>query len=328
VIPWPSRLDEIPPSGGLPGSDVQFTIARHLERHKVGLALLLPTQPLIVGTWVNADEAAMIARGFNDCFIEHWLRRDPRFRLAIVVSPLHPELAAKEIRRVGQTDGVIAVMIPLVNTLLGDNHFHPIYEAAEELDLPVLTHPIGSEADFHGGPVFAGGIPGGHAEKYCMYSQLAMSHTVNLIFQGTFERFPRLRIVFIEYGWTWVAPLLWRMDAAWKAGRRLTPWVRKAPSQYVRDHIRFTTQPALEPPNHEFIEQILTMMDAEHDLLFSTDYPHWDSDDPDFVFRTVRDDLRRRIYRENALETFPRMGLPQAVASAPAAERGRMLTTT
>jgi predicted TIM-barrel fold metal-dependent hydrolase len=56
------------------------------------------------------------------------------------------------------------------------------------------------------------------------------------------------------------------------------------------------------------------MMDAAHTLLFTTDYPHWDSDEPDFIFRSVSEDVRQRIYRENALETYTRMTVPHPAA--------------
>jgi len=46
------------------------------------------------------------------------------------------------------------------------------------------------------------------------------------------------------------------------------------------------------------------MMHAEETLLFSSDYPHWDFDNPRQVFREAPDALRKRIYSENAAEFY------------------------
>ena len=42
---------------------------------------------------------------------------------------------------------------------------------------------------------------------------------ISLIYEGVFERFPTLKIVLIEGGFAWLAPLMWRMDRAWEAMR-------------------------------------------------------------------------------------------------------------
>ncbi len=58
------------------------------------------------------------------------------------------------------------------------------------------------------------------------------------------------------------------------------------------------------PESQEEFLPFLRAMRAEKTLLFSTDYPHWDNDDPFKVFTGLAPDLKRRIYSENAIETF------------------------
>jgi predicted TIM-barrel fold metal-dependent hydrolase len=70
------------------------------------------------------------------------------------------------------------------------------------------------------------------------------------------------------------------------------------------ERVRFTSEPAVEVPNDEYERQILEMMRADRTLLFSTDYPHWDSDTPTTVFNRIDPDLRHRIQWANAAETF------------------------
>ena len=161
---------------------------------------------------------------------------------------------------------------------------------------------------FHVEAETAGGFDvAGHASSCESYANIPATGTkdlTNLVFEGALSRFPELKFLFAEYGWTWVAPALWRMDAAWKTGRRGSPWVAKPPSEYVLERVRFTSEPAVEVPSDAHLQTLLEAMHAERALLFSSDYPHWDSDLPNGLFASVDPVLRDRIFRENAIETF------------------------
>ena len=122
--------------------------------------------------------------------------------------------------------------------------------------------------------------------------------------RGTFERFAELRVAFVEWGFSWLAPLLWRMDKAWRGLRTETPWVRRAPSEYVFEHVRLTTEPFDEPEEPRHMHELLEMVHAEQTLMFSTDYPHWDNDTPAFVLGKLPSALRDRVASENARALF------------------------
>jgi predicted TIM-barrel fold metal-dependent hydrolase len=311
LVPWPKRIDAMTPTGGYPGSDPAYIGEHYFDQHNVEIGALVPVQPMLVDPFVNPDEAATIVQGFNDYFLEQWLPVDSRLRMHMVVAPQDPLRAAAEIRRLADAPGIVGVLVPPTNVMFGDRRWDPIYEAAQEVGMPVVIHPNGSEGDFQGGVAFAGGLAGSHVERYCLYFEIGVSTVVSLVFQGVFERFPDLKFVLTEYGWSWVPALLWRMDAAWKGGRANVPWVKRAPSEYVFNHVRFTSEPALEPPSDAETLRILENMHAERTLMFSSDYPHWDADQPEFVFRKIPPELEFRIKRENAIETYgDRLRLP------------------
>jgi uncharacterized protein len=135
-----------------------------------------------------------------------------------------------------------------------------------------------------------------------------MGHTVSLVAEGVFQQFPDLKFVLTEGGVAWMPHLMWRMDKNYRALRQLVPWLTEMPSAVIRRHIRLTTQPIEEPENPKHLLNIFDMLGSDRMLLFSSDYPHWDFDNPLAAFRTLPDgDLKRRILRENALETFPRL---------------------
>ncbi len=298
------RQDATPPGGGAGGSDPVFMQEDLLDRYDIEYAILSSIQAGKLATLPNADEAVVLARAFNDFFLNEWLTVDPRYRLAMCVAAHDPQEAAKEIRRIGGDEGVVAVFVPLLNILMGNRHYYPIYEAAEELALPVLIHPTGTEGGFQTSVAFAGGIPSTYTERHTAFPQIAMGAIASLVFEGVFVRFPGLKFVAAEFGYSWAPHLLWRMDQNWRQFRREVPWLEKEPSQYVLEHIRFTSQPVEEPEKEEYMMQILKMIHADRTMLFSTDYPHWDNDTPKSVFRRAPEELRRRIFYENAAELY------------------------
>jgi hypothetical protein len=58
------------------------------------------------------------------------------------------------------------------------------------------------------------------------YSLLAANQVMSLIFDGVFDRYPTLRIVFVEHAFNWILPLMWRMDAIYEA--RKSGWTSSA----------------------------------------------------------------------------------------------------
>jgi len=125
---------------------------------------------------------------------------------------------------------------------------------------------------------------------------------------GVFDRFPRLRIVLAEGGFAWSPSLMWRMDRSYQLFREDLPSLQRLPSEYVREHFWFTTQPIDEPEKPEYFMQTLELLEMNDRFLFATDYPHWDFDAPDRVFpRGVGDELKQMMYHRNALEAFSKV---------------------
>ncbi|MQA93067.1 MAG: amidohydrolase family protein, partial [Gemmatimonas sp.] len=169
-----------------------------------------------------------------------------------------------------------------MDILMGNRHFRPIYEAALEHGLPVGIHG-GSESAGVNGPILTG-QPTYYFEVHSGLVQLAWAHLSSLVVEGTFVRYPDLKFVIQEMGYAWLPSWMWRMDKEWKSLRTEAPWLERPPSEYMLEHVRFTSQPIEEPPKREYHQQILEMMHGRDVLMFSTDYPHWDFDDPRHCF--------------------------------------------
>jgi uncharacterized protein len=127
---------------------------------------------------------------------------------------------------------------------------------------------------------------------------------VSLLCEGVFEKFPRLRLVLIESGFAWLPGLLWRLDKNYKGVRAEVPWLKRLPSEYLTDHVRITTQPIEEPGDPRHLRQLLDMIPAEQVLMYASDYPHWDFDDPCRVLVDMPDSFRERVFGKNACELY------------------------
>lgn len=307
---WPSaeghsvlRRDAIPPGGGEPGSDPQFLLEHLVEAYEMDYAILTGGVNLFANVHSNGYFAAAYARAYNDWLIDRWLSVDPRFKGAMMVSPQNIPASVEEIERIGSHPDIVEIVMPSASLMLyGKPYFWPLYEAAAAHGLPIALHP-GTEGRGTSVPT-ASGYPSYYIEWHTMLCTTYMNHMVSMICEGVFAKIPELKLVLIEGGFSWAAPIIWRLDKNWKGLRSEVPWLDRAPSEYMLENVRFTTQPIEEPPKDEYLLQIFEMLQAERILMYSSDYPHWDFDDPVHAFPKLPNDLRDRILYQNAQELY------------------------
>jgi predicted TIM-barrel fold metal-dependent hydrolase len=101
---------------------------------------------------------------------------------------------------------------------------------------------------------------------------------------------------------------MWRLDMAWELLGDEVPEVTRPPSEVIREHIWFTTQPIEEPERPDYFTQLMQDMGMDDRALFATDYPHWDFDAPDHSLpRSLDEKLRRKIFSGNAVALYPQL---------------------
>lgn len=264
------------PASGPPGSDLALLRSQVLEPWQTEIGIL--NCAYRVGSVHNPDLAMALASAVNRWQIDEWLEKEPRLRASIVVPSQTPERAAQEIERVADHPGFVQVVLPVRSDApLGNLRYDPIYAAAVRHDLVVGIH--------YGGAPGLPSTPAGWAltylDEYASMAQVFQSQVISLIIEGVFDRFPTLRVALIEGGFTWLPSLMWRLDKEWKGLRHNTPWVRRLPSDYMREHLRLTLQPLDAPPDAKQMLQIIEQMDSDEMLMFSTDYPHHHFDTPE-----------------------------------------------
>jgi predicted TIM-barrel fold metal-dependent hydrolase len=296
------RADSWPEAAGsIPGSDRDLLVRQLLDEYDVDYAIL----NLLGHQDCNevADFAAEIARVQNQWIWEEWLDRDPRLLGAINVAFEYPELAVAEIERCAVNRRWVQVLLPAsAHEPLGSRKYWPIYEVAAGRHLPVAIHTGGFTG--HQGA----GWPSYYLEEHVGYSLVVQNQLLSLVCEGVFEAIPDLRIVLTEGGAAWVASVRWTLDGAWSLLRDEVPHLRRPPSEYIRDHVWFTTQPVEEPDDPALFPRALEHGQLQDRLLFATDYPHWDFDSPAQALpRGLSAEARAAILAGTACELY---GLP------------------
>jgi predicted TIM-barrel fold metal-dependent hydrolase len=290
------RTDAWTPEGTNPGSSLPFMQEQHLDPIGIEYGILNPHHEMF--DQLNHQWAAAIARAINDWTVAEWLDQDERLRASMMVAYEDADLAVEEIQRLADDPRFVQVqMVSRTLEPLGHRRYWKMYEAAEHYGLPIGVHFGG----IGGNPITSSGWPSYYIEDHTTMSQVYQSQVTSLAFEGVFDCFPNLRFVMIEGGLAWVPPLMWRMDKHYKRMREEVSHLERLPSEYVREHMYFTTQPIEEPPNPKHLLQTIEQFGADDRILFATDYPHWDYDEPERAFPVrLPKDLEQKIFAENA----------------------------
>ena len=262
---------------GQQGSSLSFMQKQLLDPYNVALGVL---NPLDTGQGLrNHDLSAALATAINDWQIAKWTSQDSRLKGSVVVANEDGVSAAAEIRRRAGDRNFVQVLLLSRNVEpLGQRRYWPIYEAAEEAGLPVGVHAFG----FGGNPITASGWPSFYIEEMVGHSQCQQTALASIVLEGVFERYPKLKMVMIEAGFGWAPSLSWRLDKSFERLHSEVPHLKRQPSEYIRDHIFWTTQPMEDPERRDHLFDVIDWIGWDK-LLFATDYPHWDFDEPSRV---------------------------------------------
>ena len=302
------RVDSFPADGEFACSDPDMAFRQLIMEAGVDIAVLEP-----LGATTRIPEAShAFACAVNEWQANHWLDSHnnwhQRWRGSIAVAIDDPAGAAGLIEKWAEHPYVVQVLIRAEpRPSWGDPRYDPIWAAATKHDITVSCH-LGRGA-YETLPIPPVGFPSYNHDFMVTYSLLAANQVMSLIFDGVFDRFPTLRIVFVEHAFSWILPLMWRMDAIYEA-RKSWLDIKRKPSDYVKDHIKFTTQPLDYPEDKTELTRALEWMECEKILLYSSDYPHWTFDDPRWLIKHLPPAARDAVMFKNGIATYH---LPETV---------------
>jgi predicted TIM-barrel fold metal-dependent hydrolase len=258
--------------------DVQLT-ERWMDAMGVDYACLFPTGMLNIGLHPQKEMEADLCWAYNRWLTEKVIPEGGGRIYSMLCLPFSDaEQSLRQVETFGHRKGVTGFMVTTVRNLqVNDNSLMKVYRAMEERGLSLAFHsgPNWSEPVFRACNRFISV----HALGFSFYNIL---HCTNWVINGLGERFPKLPVIWIEAGLAWIPFLMQRLDNEYMMRPSEAPLLKKKPSDYMRE-MYYSTQP-IEIQDMEAMKVTFRMMNAETQLLYASDYPHWDFDLPSTIY--------------------------------------------
>lgn len=263
--------------------------------------VIFPQQLLALGTTsFQAQWEVPMANAYARWVTERMTPDEPRINAMPWLPFSDPEACLKLVEDYGDKPGIVGFMITTTRyQAVHNRRYMPLYAALEERGLPLAFHGGFSMVERTTAPLNK--FAAVHGIGFPLYF---MVHVTNWILNGLPERFPRLKLFLVEGGVAWIPFLGRRLDHQVMMRPSEAPLLQKLPSEYLRDFF-YSSQP-LEAAPLKGLKEIFETFDADTQLLWSSDWPHWDWDPPSRIWDLpfLTDESRRNILGGNACRMF------------------------
>ena len=266
--------------------------------------VLYPTAALAIGLVQEPGWACAISRAYNNWFHARYIRKDSRLKGVAVLPIQDPPGAAEELRHAVEKLDMVGAFLPsatVLNKGFGHPDFLPIFREAEQLGVPLGVH--GAPSRGFGFDFFEdqGQV---HALEHPFPLMIQFT---SIICDGVLEKFPGLKIAFLEAGCGWLPYMMDRLDYEYETrGGRSFPHIKKKPSDYVKDCPVYVTC----EPEETSLKHVMEVV-GEDRVMFPSDYPHervygeFLKDIPELLKRPeLSDQAKRKILYDNAKEFY------------------------
>jgi predicted TIM-barrel fold metal-dependent hydrolase len=290
-------LEAVDPAG--PHPMIQL-VTRAIDSMGIHTQVVFPTPMLLLGMHPQIEIEVALGNAFNRWLSESILPQSDRIKGLMYLPFNDPAACVKTVERFADKPGVIGFTVTSTrNRAVWHNDYMPLYRALEEAGKPIVFH-----AGYNWGDpsmLQLNRFMSMHAITFAHYNLI---HLTNWVVNGLPERFPKLDVVWVESGLAWLPFIMQRLDAEYMMRPSEAPLLKKLPSEYIRKMF-FSCQP-LERGNMKLTEATFDAIDAENQLLYSSDWPHWDFDLPSSITTLpfLSEQAKRKILGLNAARLF------------------------
>ncbi len=273
---------------------------RSMDALGIDYQVMFPTPMLQLGLHPNPQMEVELAFAYNRWLTEEILTGDNRVTTMIYLPFCDADASLKTVEEFADKPGVVGFNITSVrHKPIHHNQYMKIYAAIQESGLPL---------GFHAGPTWhdewtsqIDRFIGVHAISFVLCN---MVHLTNWVLEGLCERFPNLPVIWIESGIAWVPFMMQRLDSEYFMRSSEAPLLKRPPSDYIRE-MYFTCQP-METHDQRLLQATFEAIKAETQLLYASDWPHWDFDSPSVIWDLpfLDDRAKRNILGGNANRLF------------------------
>jgi uncharacterized protein len=283
-----------------PHRDVTLT-RRWMDSMGVDIAILFPTPMLHLGLHPQVEVEVALSNAYNRWLVEHVMADEPRIRSMLYLPFNDPAATYRAVKEFTGKPGVVGFMVT-------SNRYRPVhhndymktYALLEEADLPLAFHGAYNWNDQS--LTMVNRFISAHALGFVWHN---LVHLTNWVINGIPERFPKLKVLWIESGLAWLPFIMQRLDNEYMMRTADAPELKRLPSEYIRD-MYYTNQPMEKTGDMGLLETTFRVIKAETQLLYSSDYPHWDFDLPSVIYDLpfLNEAQKRQILGGNALRVF------------------------
>jgi uncharacterized protein len=299
VTRYPGRRREKTPQGT--NRDIALT-RRWMDAIGIDVLNIFPTPMLGLGFTPRVDVEVALARAYNRWLCDEVLAHEPRICSSLYLPMNDPEAAYKVVQDFAGRKGVIGFTVCTArHKQLYDNAYMKTYAAIEERGMPLNFH-----SQFGGAHDQSLNLCNRFMAAHALgFSWFNILHCTNWLVNGLPERFPKLKVIWIESGLAWIPFLMQRLDNEWMMRSSEVPLLKRKPSDYMRE-MYYSTQPMEMVHNREALELTFKMINAETQLMYASDYPHWDMDLPSTIYDLpfLSETAKRNILGGNAKRVY------------------------
>ncbi|GAB2745383.1 amidohydrolase family protein [Salinifilum aidingensis] len=275
-------------------------VRRAMDAMSINVQVVFPQPMLEVGLHPQQSVATQLMKAYNSWFTETILSADGRIKTMLGLPFDDPDASLETIREYADHPGVIGFLVTSQRSVrVHQNSYMKVYAELERRGMPIGFHAGPNQGDSM--TSMMNRFLSAHALSFATCN---MTHLTNWVINGIPERFPELKTIWIESGLAWIPFLMQRLDHQYLMRQSDAPLLTKLPSDYMRE-MYYTSQP-MEITDMSLLESTFKAMDAEHTLMYSSDWPHWDFDVPGRIMGIpfLSERGKQNILGENARKVF------------------------
>jgi predicted TIM-barrel fold metal-dependent hydrolase len=265
-------------TGRKPASPDEY--CKDLDVETIGDAVAYPSNALAIGLVRELDLCVELAKAYNNWAHDFCKATHNRVKYAAVIAPQVVPEAVTEIRRAVTHLSAVGVMMPTYvqgGLDLAQPQFDPIYAEAQELGVPIGFH---ATAQVSPGNTRFHKYLGVHMTSHPFEQMLSITA---IIAGGVLDRFPKLKVGFLEAGVGWLPYWMERFDEKYRMRQSEMEALKMMPSEYLKHNRCYFTCEGEESALPLTIEIF-----GDECMMYASDYPHWDTEWPHTVSHVVR----------------------------------------
>ncbi|HXG35500.1 MAG TPA: amidohydrolase family protein [Dehalococcoidia bacterium] len=261
---------------------------KFLDENEISETVIYPTAGLGSGFIKDKVWYTELSRGYNNFVHDRYLKASPRLKAVALIPVVDPQAAAQELRRAVKELGMVGGLLPAIGLRrpYGDAAFDVLFKEAEDLGTMLAVH--GAPQQGLGFDFFETFFPGFVLE----HPLSIMIQFTSMITERVFERFPDLKVAYLEASCGWAPYLMERIDQRFKG--IATKQVQNSPIYFHA-----------ELKDADVLNSVISILGDDR-LTYASDYPHEQADEiaEDLEHFLAREDLsqtsKERILRDNS----------------------------